>query len=124
MDAYEFSGEFRTTDVRWWHRVVADVTGITDDSGGPIEIRFICSNNSFSSDKKVPDPITIDQGGILGGHGATDTYQVFWNGNTIVYDVFVNTSSGLGPTYTWTVCVYDPTQNDACSDPVEIGPIF
>jgi subtilisin family serine protease len=121
---YTYSSEFRTSDWRWWHRVVADVTGITDDSGGPIEIRFICSSNGFSSEKKVPDPIIIDQGGILGGHNEGDTYQVFWNGNTIVYDVYVDTSSGLGPTYTWTVCVYDPTQNPACSDPHVIGPQF
>jgi hypothetical protein len=126
-NAYEFSGEFRTADTRWWHRVVADVTGIADDSGGPIEIRFICSSNGFSSSKKVADPIIIapaPPGNILGGHGAGNTYQVFWTGNTIVYDVYINTSSGLGGDYTWTVCVYDPTQNDACSDPVEIAPLY
>ncbi|MGA2092683.1 MAG: S8 family serine peptidase [Sedimentisphaerales bacterium] len=124
---YTYSGEFRTSDARWWHRVVADVTGITDDSGGPLELRFICSNNGFSSETKVAVPIILGQppvGGTLGGHSATDTYQVYWNGSTIVYDVYINTSSGLGGDYTWRVCVYDPTLNSACSNQVKIAPLY
>lgn len=128
--AYGYSGEFQTTTgaTRWWHRVVADVTGITDNSGGLLEIRFICTNNSnFSSTNKVSSPIIISQpvtGNILGGHSASDTYQVYWNGSTIVYDVYINTGSGLGGDYTWKVCVYDPSMNSACSNSVEIAPLY
>jgi hypothetical protein len=131
---YDRSSEFvtETGTVRWWHRVVADITGITDNSGGPLEVRFICDaddnpNSPFNSTKKVGQPIIIGQpppGNVLGGHTATDTYQVFWNGSTIVYDVYINTSSGNGEKHIWKVCVYDPTLNPACSDPVEIAPLY
>jgi hypothetical protein len=127
-NVYTFSGEFTTTSggtARWWHRVVADVTGITDNSGGALELRFICTDHSgFSSVSKVPVPIIIGQPAVLGGHGASDTYQVIWNGSTIVYDVYINTGAGLGGDYTWRVCVYDPSLNSACSNSVEIAPLY
>jgi hypothetical protein len=124
-EIYDWSGAFTTTTgtVKWWHRVAADVTGITDDSGGPLEVRFICDgnpNNALSSASKVGQPIIIGAGGILGGHSATDTYQVYWNGNTIFYDVYVNSSTGHDVDHVWRVCVYDPTLNSACSNQVEM----
>ena len=61
---YNTSGQFQfmdyPVDYRWWHKIVADTNGITDDitPTEDLEIRFICLNDSsFNSTNRVPIPL-------------------------------------------------------------------
>jgi hypothetical protein len=123
------SGQFMYTlypvDYRWWHRVIADVGGITDDSGGPVELRFICTNSGgLSSINKVKDAngdpakILLNQPVAIGSREAG--WRVTYSGSTIVYDVDVDKVGGSGKKLFWKACVYDAALNANCSDVVEI----
>ncbi len=112
----------------WWHKIVVDVTGITDNvtPADQLEVRFICSDSDFSSNNIIPvtyRPIRIGHPVSIGGRipdgvGAQEgSYRLTWNGaNQIVYDVFVNSYGGnVGVPLHWHVCVYDTSGNSACS---------
>jgi hypothetical protein len=120
------SGQFMYTeypvDYRWWHRVIVDVTGVADDSGGPVEIRFICTtDDKFSSNNKIPvslRPIYIGQPVAIGSRAAK--WRVTYTGSYIVYDVDVDKVAGSGKQLFWKVCAYDAALNEACSSEEEI----
>ncbi len=111
----------------WWHRVIVDVTNVTDDitPTSELEVRFICSNSKFSSDNVIPAayrPIRIGHPVAIGERviksGFVDSgYRLTWNGtNQIVYDVYVDADGGpYGRQLSWHVCVYDASQNSACT---------
>ena len=116
-------------ELDWWHKIVVDVTGITDNitPADQLEVRFVCSDSSFSSDHVIPvmyRPIRIGHPVSIGGRipdgsgGAQQgSYRLTWNGtNQIVYDVFVNSYGGaVGVKLHWHVCVYDASGNSVCS---------
>jgi hypothetical protein len=126
FDPNTTSGQFYYTspeaeDGRWWHRVIANVAGVTDDSGGPIEIHFVCTSSSgFSSINKVKDgngvsiPIYIGLPLAIGSRA--QGWRVTYSGGYIVYEVDVNKVRGSGKELHWEVCAYDASQNEACSD--------
>jgi hypothetical protein len=122
---FQFPYQFPDFDLHWWHKVVINVAGVVDDSGGPVEIRFICSSSSFSSDNRIPlafRPILVGQGVLPNLGSKADGWRLSYNGDTIVYDVMTNTVGGTGVILTWTVCAYDAALNSACSAPHIIGP--
>jgi hypothetical protein len=124
-DVNTYSGQFLwSPDYDWWHKVVVDVTGITDDSGGSVEIRFICNDDSsLSSNAKIPAasrPILVGQPVTLGSKA--QGWRLTYDGSTIVYDVKTDKWGGMGIAHTWTVCAYDVALNAVCSTPHEIGP--
>jgi hypothetical protein len=121
------SGQFQWAfDYNWWHKIVVDVTGITDDVSPTtaIEVKFICtSDGSFSSDSKIPAPLRpIYIGTPVSFGGQAEGYRVTFNGSIIVYDVDVNKWGGTGKILNWRVCVYDANGNAACSATHTIGP--
>jgi hypothetical protein len=126
------SGQFEwdTTNYEWdwWHRIIVDVTGVTDDRTptSEIEVRFICSNSTYSSDNIIPAmyrPIRIGHPVAIGGRiasgssAASGSYRLTWNGaNQIVYEVYVDANGGsYGRQLSWHVCVYDASGNAACT---------
>jgi predicted outer membrane repeat protein len=125
------SGQFEwdpaTFQDDWWHRVIIDVTNVTDNvtPTSEIEVRFICSNSKYSSDNVVPAafrPIRIGHPVAIGErvikNGQVDSgYRLIWNGtNQIVYDVYVDAWGGsYGKQLDWHVCVYDASGNSACT---------
>ena len=123
-EQFQFPGE-----LDYWHKIVVDVTGITDNvtPAGELVVRFICdSDSSFSSDHVIPvtyRPIRIGHPISIGaripeGVGVQEgSYRLTWNGaNQIVYDVFVNSYGGaVGKKLHWHVCVYDAAGNSVCS---------
>jgi chitodextrinase len=126
------SGQFmytspETEDGRWWHRVIANVAGITDDSGGPVEIRFICTTDSaYSSKNKVKTggvsiPIYVGQPVAIGSRAVKWRVTYSNSGNYIVYEVDVDKFGGSGKKLFWRVCAYDAAGNSSCSDVVEIS---
>jgi len=128
-DVNTSSVQFLGPDGYWWHKVIVDVGGITDESGGPIEVRFIClSDNSLSSNNKIPAvdrPIYIGQPvtlGFVAAKGVGPGYRLTYDGDNIVYDVFVNKFGGTGKALNWRGCVYDESLNDACTLVHRIGP--
>jgi len=135
------SGQFEwdTTNYQWdwWHRIIVDVTGVTDDRTptSELEVRFICSNSTYSSDTVIPAmyrPIRIGHpvaiGGRIPANGGSDaaygSYRLTWNGtNQIVYEVYVEAWGGsYGRQLSWHVCVYDASQNAACTGTHSIPP--
>ena len=94
--------QWSASELDWWHKIVVDVTGITDNvtPADQIEVRFICSDSDFSSNNVIPityRPIRIGHPVSIGariqdGVGVQEgSYRLTWNGaNQIVYDVFVN----------------------------------
>ncbi len=130
MDPYDntFSGQFQWPpgDQPWWHKVVADVSMVNDDSGGPIEIRFICvSHGEFSSESVIPAlyrPILIGGTGTYGSFA--EGWRLTYEGGNIIYDVDVDKYGGSGAERTWKVCAYDPSMNEACSTTHLIGSTF
>jgi hypothetical protein len=127
-EQFQWAGE-----LDWWHKIVVDVTGMTDDitPATELEVRFICSDSDFSSDHVIPvtyRPIRIGHplsigGRIPDGVGVKQgSYRLTWNGvNQIVYDVFVNSyGGGVGVKLHWHVCVYDSSGNSACSPTYQI----
>jgi hypothetical protein len=127
-DTNDYSGQFYLQydpHLPWWHKVIVDVTDIVDDSLGPVEIRFFCSDGSLSSDNKIPAayrPIIIGQPVALGS--LADGWRLTYTGTYIVYDVDVNQHYGSGRTLTWRVCAYDEAMNEICSGEHTIGPSF
>ena len=130
-DANNVSGQFvyttpETEDGRWWHRVIANVAGITDDRGGPVEIRFICTNDSaYSSINKVKTggvaiPIYVGQPVAIGSRAVKWRITYSNSGGYIVYDVDVDKFGGSGKQLFWRVCAYDAAGNSSCSNTVEI----
>jgi len=130
---YEW-GPQGTYQLDWWHRVIVDVTGVADDitPTGELEVSFICSNSNYSSDTIIPaayrplrigHPVSIGVTVVSNGY-VTSGYQLTWNGaNRIVYDVYVDAWGGsYGRQLDWTVCVYDASQNAACTATVTIPP--
>ena len=123
-EQFQFPGE-----LDYWHKIVVDVTGITDNvtPAGELVIRFICDSDSgFNSDHVIPvtyRPIRIGHPISIGaripeGVGVQEgSYRLTWNGaNQIVYDVFVNSYGGaVGKKLHWHVCVYDAAGNSVCS---------
>ncbi|MGD0572722.1 MAG: right-handed parallel beta-helix repeat-containing protein [Sedimentisphaerales bacterium] len=120
--------QWSASELDWWHKIVVDVTGITDNvtPADQIEVRFICSDSDFSSNNVIPityRPIRIGHPVSIGariqdGVGVQDgSYRLTWNGaNQIVYDVFVNSyGGGVGVPLYWKVCVYDSSGNSICS---------
>jgi len=119
-------------ELDWWHKIVVDVSGITDDitPAAELEVRFICdTDDGFSSDNIIPAtyrPIRIGHPVAIGarikdGVGTKEgSYRLTWSttaANTIVYDVFVNSyGGGVGVPLRWHVCVYDSSGNSTCSD--------
>ena len=119
------SGQFQwdfTYD--WWNKIVVNVSGITDDSGGQVEVKFIClDNSSLNSDNKIPAssrPIFIDTPVSLGDRAAG--YRLTFDGSNVVYDVFTGQFGGAGSNRNWKVCVYDLSGNERCSEVHTIGP--
>ena len=119
----------------WWQKIVVDVTGIIDDNtpATELEVRFICSNSTFSSNNVIPSayrPIRIGHpvaiaSRVLDGVGIKDGgYRLTWNGaNQIVYDVYLNTSAAdPGLSLNWVVGVYDAAGNVVYSTIVMIPP--
>ncbi len=117
-----------SSELDWWHKIVVDVSGITDDTTATddLEVRFVCSNSRFSSENVIPAkyrPIRIGTPLAIGGRiedgvGVKEgSYRLTWNGtDLIVYDVFVNSYGGaVGVELKWQVCVYDASGNSACS---------
>jgi len=125
------SGQFLLSS-NWYHRIVANVAGITDDvtPAGDIQIRFICiTEPALSSEAFVtmpPRPITIADTGGLGVYGVllppTGLWQITYIGGTIVYDVNVFEYSGPGRYLRWKICAYDAAMNEICSEEHWIGP--
>lgn len=101
--------------LEWWQKIVADVASVTDDSGSPIEIRFICVNDGDISSTRIAqfgsDPIA-DPGG---------DWTITYEDDHIIYDVYVK-YGGPVPSRRWKVCAYDPSDNEACSTIHTIGP--
>jgi hypothetical protein len=123
-ETYDTSAQFSVAGGKYWHKIVVDVGGITDDvtPQDEIEIRFVCSNGSFNSVNKVPAPITL---GVASGTvwgSIAQGWRVTFLGDTIVYDVDVDTYAALGRTLNWTVCAYDAAGNPACSVMHTLGP--
>ena len=129
----QFEWDNQAWEWDWWHKVVVDVTGITDDSTATseLEVRFICSKAAFSSNNVIPSayrPIRIGHpvsigGRIVDGAGVKNgSYRLTWNGtNQIVYDVYLNTSGGsTGLSLNWRVDVLDASGNTAKSAVVTI----
>ncbi len=119
------SGQFQwdfTFD--WWNKIVVDVSAVTDDSGGQIEVKFIClDDSSLNSDNRIPAssrPIFIDTAVSLGSKAAG--YRLNFDGTNIVYDVDTGQFGGAGSNRRWRVCVYDPSGNSICSEVHIIGP--
>jgi hypothetical protein len=108
----------------WWHKIVADVSSVTDDSAGPLEVRFVClSDNAFSSQVRIPAavrPILIGNAGQFGS--IAEGYFLTYNGNIIAYDVDVSKFGGVGRDLEWMICIYDPSLNESCSVVHLIGP--
>jgi hypothetical protein len=126
-DANTTSGQFEWDPASWqwdwWHKIVVDTTGIADDRGGPVEIKFVCSSSStYSSDTRIPityRPIITPPTGGLGiayGNRAAG-WRLTYVGNIIVYDVSVGVSGGsFGKQLNWRVCAYDNANNSSCSN--------
>jgi Subtilase family/Divergent InlB B-repeat domain/Right handed beta helix region len=141
-DANTASGQYEwgppgTYQLDWWHRVIVDVTGVADDitPTSELEVSFICSNSNYSSDTIIPaayrpirigHPVSIGSTVVSNGY-VTSGYQLTWDLSNsrvrIVYDVYVNAWGGsYGRQLDWTVCVYDASQNAACTATVTIPP--
>jgi hypothetical protein len=119
----------------WWHRIIVDVTGITDNltPTSELEVRFICTNPGsgdvlkYSSDTTIPAafrPIRIGHPVAIGERIKTvhvdSGYQLTWDFSNsrvrIVYDVYVDAWGGsYGRDLDWHVCVYDASGNSACT---------
>lgn len=97
-----------------WHKIVAGVADITDDSGGEIEIKFICLSNAGFNSISVPQFGTD----ISDPDG---NWTITYDTGHIIYDVYV-TYGGIGVSLQWKVCAYDPSDNEACSAVHTIGP--
>jgi hypothetical protein len=129
-DVNTLSGQFMwdpgAFDFDWWHKVIVNVAGITDDSGGPVEIRFICtSDNNFSSNNKIPAelrPIVINPPVPVALGSKGQGWRLTYTGSYIVYDVYTGHAGGTGWTLNWKVCAYDAVPNEACSAVHTIGP--
>ncbi|MBN2018810.1 MAG: S8 family serine peptidase [Sedimentisphaerales bacterium] len=114
----------------WWHKVVVNVSGVVDDSGGPIEVRFVCTDDSsLNSDNKIPaaqrpilvgTPVSLSN--VVYSEGDYTGWRLTYDGTNIVYDVYVNQSFGTGRELNWRVCVRDEAGNQACSQTHTIGP--
>ncbi len=120
-ESYDLSGQFFDSSYRYWHKIVINVTGITDDvtPTGNLEVRFICDKGSFSSTNAVPVPITLGEtaGTVYGSIG--NGWRVTFLGDTIVYDVDVDSYSAA--CHYWRVCVYDEAGNFVCSSTHQIS---
>jgi predicted outer membrane repeat protein len=131
-DANTASGQFEWNPANyqfdWWHRVIVDVTGVTDNitPTTELEVRFICSDSAYSSDTVIPAmyrPILIGHPVAIGGRvpdgsgAASGSYRLTWNGaNQIVYEVYVDATGGsYGRQLSWHVCVYDASGNSVCT---------
>jgi hypothetical protein len=136
-DANTFSGQFEWDTVSfqddYWHRVIVDVTSVTDNltPTSEIEVRFICSVSKYSSDNIIPaeflpirigHPVAIGERVKNGSDQVVSGYWLTWNGtNQIVYDVFVDAwGGGVGRKLDWHVCVYDASGNSACTATYQI----
>ena len=85
---------------------IVDVTDVNDDitPRTELEVRFICSDSSYSSDNVIPAtyrPIRIGHPVAIGGRIVEDgsaafgSYRLTWNGtNQIVYEVYVDAVGG------------------------------
>ncbi|MBE3040232.1 MAG: right-handed parallel beta-helix repeat-containing protein, partial [Chloroflexi bacterium] len=123
----QFEWDTLNYDDDWWHRVIVDVTGVTDDltPTSELEVRFICSDSKYSSDNVIPAtyrPIRIGHPVAIGvrvkeGGSVVSGYRLTWDGtNRIVYDVYVDAWGGsYGRQLNWHVCVYDASGNSACT---------
>jgi hypothetical protein len=138
-DANTVSGQFEwdNANYQWdyWHRVIVDVTNVTDNITPRSEliVRFICSDSSCSSDNIIPAayrPIRIGHPVAIGGRveengsAVFGSYRLTWNGtNQIVYEVYVDAVGGsFGRQLDWHVCVYDASGNAACTATYRIRP--
>ena len=130
-DVNTTSGQFQWDPAAWqwdwWHKVIVDTTGLADDRGGAVEIKFICNTSSaYNSDRKIPITfrpiITPETGGLGIAHGSrAESWRLTYVGNIIVYDVSVNATGGsFGKELVWRICAYDSAQNSSCSDPNQI----
>lgn len=123
---FQFPYEFPDFDQTYWHKVVVNVAGITDDSGGPVSIRFNCTSEpAYNSETRIPlayRPILVgtEPQDTLGSKAAG--WRLTYNGNTIIYDVKTTKVGGTGVSETWEVCALDESLNPACSLPHTIGP--
>jgi len=123
---FQFPYEFPDFDQTYWHKVVVNVAGIEDDSGGPVSIRFNCTSKpAYNSENIIP----LAYRPILVGTEAQDTlgskalgWRLTYNGDTIIYDVKTTKVGGTGVSETWEVCALDESLNPACSLPHTIGP--
>ena len=117
----------------WWHKVVVDVSGITDDTTPTeeLEVRFVCSSSAFSSNNVIPSayrpirighPVAIGSRTMDGVSVKDGSYRLTWNSATqIVYDVYLNTSAGsTGRSLNWRVDVLDASGNVVSSTNVTI----
>jgi subtilisin family serine protease len=116
-------GQFQTNGYDWWHKVMVNVTGITDNVDGThVEIRFIClTDNNFSSTSKISGPIYLD-GWARGDTGVGHARVTYIGTDYVVYDVDINKFGGTGKTLNWEVCVNDAAMNTTCSDIHTLGP--
>jgi hypothetical protein len=124
QESNNLSGQFSIVGGKYWHKVVANVAGITDNvtPTADIEIRFLCSNSSFNSTNHVPNPITLGVPAGTQWGSIAQGWRVTFLGGTIVYDVDVDTYAVLGRTLNWTVGAYDEAGNAALSVMHTLGP--
>jgi hypothetical protein len=118
-------GQFQTNGVDWWHKVMVNVTGITDDNDGThVEIRFIClTDDDFSSTSKISGPIYLD-GWARGDTGRGHARVTYIGTDYVIYDVDIDISNVTGRKLDWEVCVNDAAMNTTCSDIHTLGPGF
>jgi len=117
------SGQFQTNGYDWWHKVMVNVTDVTDDvSGTHLQIRFVClTDDSFSSTSKISGPIYMD-GAAQGDTGVGHARVTYIGTDYVVYDVDIDKFGGFGKKLDWKVCVYDAAMNEACSETHTLGP--
>ncbi len=106
----------------WYHKIVVDVSGITDTN--PIEFKFVClTDGALSSPDWVPQNGTgvINYGNLNDHTDGTITYA----GGLLIYDKNINKpDTGQGDCRQWKVIVRDLSVNfnEDESDPVWLGP--
>ncbi len=103
----------------WYHKVVVDVSGITDVN--PIEIKFVCL-----TDEALSSPwVALNGTGVYGNLNDHTDGTITINGSLQIYDKNINKPDvGNGDCRQWKVIVRDTSVdlNENHSAPVWLGP--
>jgi len=120
-DVNTWSGQFLwgPYEYPWWHKVVADVSGMAGCEG-TIRIRFVCVSDGARNSVNHTDSIVVGSPVALGSRA--EGWRVTYDGSRIVYDVSIGAYGGVGENRDWKVCACDEMDNEVCTEVHTVGP--